>query len=66
MTAQVIGRISDHEQGIAAEVSQRDDGKYVVAYLDTHAGETLPTKTIVDDIEAAKRAAQSFIDGEKV
>ena len=64
MTTQVIGRITNSDQGIAAEVSLRDDGKYVVAYLDTHARETLPTKTIVDDIEAAKAAAQSFIDGE--
>lgn len=64
MTTQVIGRISDHEQGIAAEVAKRDDGKFVVTYLDTHAREQLPTQTIVDDIEAAKTAAQSFIDGE--
>lgn len=64
MTVQVIGRITDHEQGIAAEVGLRDDGKYVVAYIDTHAHETLPTKTIVDDIEAAKTAAQNFINGE--
>ena len=65
VTVQVIGRITDSAQGIAAEVSRRDDGKYVVAYLDTHAGETLPTKTICDDIDAAKLAAQSFINGEK-
>jgi hypothetical protein len=64
MTAQVIGRISDHEQGIAAEVSERDDGKFVVTYLDTHAREQLPTQTIVDDLEAAKTAAKAFIEGE--
>ncbi|MCK5496374.1 MAG: hypothetical protein KAI80_08190 [Hyphomicrobiaceae bacterium] len=65
MSVQVIGRITNNEQGIAAEVSLRDDGKYVVAYLDTHAHESLPSKTICDDIDAAKHAAQSFINGEK-
>lgn len=64
MTARVIGRITDHEQGIAAEVSERDDGKFVVEYLDLHARESLPTKTIVDDIGAAKTAAAAFIKGE--
>ena len=64
MKSGVIGRVTDHAQGIAAEVAHHGDGKFIVTYIDTCAREQLSTQDIVDDIEAAKRLVKSFIEGE--